>query len=1069
MTSPTEVPARRTSATEKNDDRMRPTNRTVFSLAVAGVVCFNILAASSALIGIKKLYDRSISEAEIRSQNLALAIEQSVGNEIGKIDLSLKTVIAEFSGHENRMIKNLGRGTPMQHILDQQRALLAETEGWIIANAAGRIVFVDADDTPDEDSVADRDYFSALATQTGDELFVSRPLVSRRTGNHVVVFARAIRNRQGDFLGAVIVPLPVSHLHQLFSGFDLGDKGALSLRDNNLGIIAGTQRSDEAMTTLAIGDSAVSTELSRLIAAKERHATYRGIRPRDGENHIASFRRLNNAPIFTVASLSRKESLAEWRRISIQLLSFLGLSLLIGNGGTVLLYRLWLRQQRDAHLLRISNRHLEASLGQLKERDCALIAAQEAGALGTFSLDLVSGSWTCSEKFNAIVGIDTDHPRTFDSLRALVHEEDRSALSHYFHNEVIQRRQPFDREYRLIRPDNGKTLWVHCLGSLDDGHGDTPVRLTGTVQDISERKFAEERLRLTDAVFQTSTEGILVADRCGTVIETNPAFATITGYPAAETLGQPLWQASTAGLDETKIQQQRQSLLESGSWEGESLSLRRDGTRYVQRARMRAIRDAHGNIAYFCMVISDVTEFKEAQHRLEHMAYYDELTDLPNRVLLADRMQQAMAQCRRRSHEYLGVCYLDLDNFKFVNDQHGHAMGNRLLREVALRLKRCTRSGDTVARLGGDEFVVLFCNLGSEDEVEPAVRRLMQCVAEPYRVDGIDTDITICAGVTIYPSDTIDEPDVLIRHADQAMYEAKRTGKNRIRFFDPEGERRQREHQETYDRLVEALARNEFRLYYQPKVDLRSGAVIGVEALIRWQHPEKGLLQPASFLPAIEMTDLTLPVGEWILHEALQQQRQWLNQGIDLAVSVNIFTLHLQRPDFAERLEMLLSSYPELDPGRLELEILETTALEDLGETTARIRDCMRLGVRFSLDDFGTGFSSLNYLRQLPAETVKIDRSFVRDMLRNSDDQALVRGIVGMAQSLQRNVIAEGVETIEHGVPLLRCGCQWAQGYGIARPMPPERIPEWMAQWTMPESWKAATLSDILYFGNVDA
>jgi diguanylate cyclase (GGDEF)-like protein len=452
---------------------------------------------------------------------------------------------------------------------------------------------------------------------------------------------------------------------------------------------------------------------------------------------------------------------------------------------------------------------------------------------------------------------------------------------------------------------------------------------------------------------------------------------------------------------------------------------------------------------------------RESQRRLEFMAYYDDLTGLPNRALLTDRMRQAMAHCLRKGDEHIAVCYLDLDGFKGVNDQWGHEAGDRVLVEVAKRFRSCVRANETVARLGGDEFVLLFRDFREEGDVERAISRLIRVAAEPYRIGNVQAELTISVGVTIYPPDGADEPDVLLRHADQAMCEAKRNGKNRMRFFDLESERCLREYQEKRAGLVAALARNELRLFYQPKVDLRSGEVVGVEALLRWLHPKYGLLQPSDFLHVIEDSELTLPVGEWILHEALRQKEAWLAQGMDMQVSVNVFALHIQRADFVERLETVLQAHAGVDPRTLELEILETTALKDLDEITERLRRCLRLGVHFSLDDFGTGYSSLTYLRQLPVAKVKIDRSFVYHMLGNTEDQALVEGIVGMAHTLGLKVVAEGVETIEHGIPLIRCGCDYAQGYGIGRPMPPEALADWLAHWRMPGIWSRAASCDV--------
>lgn len=333
---------------------------------------------------------------------------------------------------------------------------------------------------------------------------------------------------------------------------------------------------------------------------------------------------------------------------------------------------------------------------------------------------------------------------------------------------------------------------------------------------------------------------------------------------------------------------------------------------------------------------------------------------------------------------------------------------------------------------------------------------MLRLLSAPYHLGALPVTLTISIGIAVYPTDAVQDPDALIRHADQAMYQAKRNGKNCMHVFDSDSERLLLEHQTQCQRLTDALWAGEFRLHYQPKINLRTGAVAGVEALIRWQHPEQGLLPPAKFLPVIESTELTLQVGEWILHEVLQQKQRWRSQGIDLSVSINIFAKHLQRADFIERLQGILASYADVDPGGLEFEILETTAMENLEEITQRLYQCRQLGIRFSLDDFGTGYSSLTYFRQLPVDVVKIDRSFVRDILENEQDQVLVQGVVSMAHTLQRQVIAEGLETLEHAIPLISFGCDLAQGYGIARPMEPQLIPAWMAQWSMPKAWQAA-------------
>jgi diguanylate cyclase (GGDEF)-like protein len=437
---------------------------------------------------------------------------------------------------------------------------------------------------------------------------------------------------------------------------------------------------------------------------------------------------------------------------------------------------------------------------------------------------------------------------------------------------------------------------------------------------------------------------------------------------------------------------------------------------------------------------------KEHQQQLEHIAHFDALTHLPNRVLLADRLQQAIHHCQRRKHS-LAVVFLDLDGFKAVNDHHGHAVGDTLLIALAQRMKAALREGDTLARMGGDEFVAILVDLEHAQDCDPVLNRLLQAASEPFEADTAVLQVSASMGVTIYPQDGSDA-DLLMRHADQAMYAAKQSGKNRYHLFDVENEVAVKARRESLDRVRTALERGEFVLYYQPKVDLRKRTVVGVEALIRWQHPDRGLLQPGDFLPFVEDHPISVAIGEWVIETALMQMRAWKADGLTMHTSVNVGALQMQQMGFVVWLAEQLKAYPDIPTHRLELEILETSALEDISEVSQTMHACRALGVRFALDDFGTGYSSLTYLKHLPAEMIKIDQSFVRDMLSDADDLSIVRGVIGLASAFGRAVIAEGVETEAHCTQLLSMGCDLAQGYGIARPMPAHNVPSWVAQWT---------------------
>ena len=572
------------------------------------------------------------------------------------------------------------------------------------------------------------------------------------------------------------------------------------------------------------------------------------------------------------------------------------------------------------------------------------------------------------------------------------------------------------------------------------------------VVDLTVRKQAEERLQLAANVFDHAREGITITDAQGIIIDVNDAFSRITGYLREEALGQSPSILKSGRQDKAFYDAMWQALTAQGHWSGEIWNRRQNGEVYAEFLTISSVRDAAGAVQQYVGLFSDITERKAHQSQLEHIAHFDALTNLPNRVLLADRLQQAMAQAQRRQQQ-LAVAYLDLDGFKAINDHHGHETGDHVLITLATRMKEVLREGDTLARMGGDEFVAVLIDLEDTGACVPLLTRLLTAAALPVRWGELNLQVSASLGVTFYPQAQELGPDQLLRQADQAMYQAKMAGKNRYHLFDTAQASSMRDHHESLERIRVALGNHEFVLHYQPKVNMRSGQVIGAEALIRWQHPEKGLLAPAMFLPVIEDHALAVAVGEWVIDTALTQIERWHAQGLDLPVSVNIGARQLQQSDFVDRLHALLAAHPQVKPGHLELEVLETSALEDIAQVSQVIEDCARIGVTFALDDFGTGYSSLSYLKRLRVTLLKIDQSFVRDMLDDADDLAILQGVIGLAVAFRREVIAEGVETVAHGSALLHLGCELAQGYGIARPMPAEQMPAWASTWQPDDAW----------------
>ncbi|MFC5302760.1 EAL and GGDEF domain-containing protein [Azospira restricta] len=601
-----------------------------------------------------------------------------------------------------------------------------------------------------------------------------------------------------------------------------------------------------------------------------------------------------------------------------------------------------------------------------------------------------------------------------------------------------------DFEYRFIARD-GRTVWLRDIVKVVE-EGGAPRWLRGVMVDVTASKRASQRHA---SVVESAMDGFVVCGRDGRVREHNRAFCALTGYAADEVLARGFGDFD-ALPDAAESAAHLARIVGEGGDRFETRWRRKDGE--VIDVEITATWLSLGD--EICAFVRDITVLKEHDRQLDRIAHYDPLTGVPNRTLLADRMRQALAQARR-SGSLLAICYLDLDGFKPINDNFGHDTGDRVLVAVAARLQACLRASDTVARVGGDEFVLLLQGIDDLDECKQALARILGEIARPLAVDGRDIRLSGSLGVALYPKDDADS-DTLLRHADQAMYLAKQGGRNRFHLFDPEHDRLARERTERLARIAQALRDGEFVLYYQPQVDMRSGRVAGVEALIRWQHPQRGLLPPADFLSVIEDSELIVEVGDWVIATALAQLDAWQRIGLQLRVGVNIAARHLLHAAFAERLQAQLADFPEVAPQALELEILETAALEDIERVSRVIRECRALGVSFSLDDFGTGYSSLAYLKSLPAETVKIDQTFVRDMLVDAEDRAIVEGVIGLARVFRREVIAEGVETAAHGALLLRLGCDMAQGYGIARPMPAADLPVWVGQWRPDPGWRSA-------------
>jgi diguanylate cyclase (GGDEF)-like protein/PAS domain S-box-containing protein len=592
-------------------------------------------------------------------------------------------------------------------------------------------------------------------------------------------------------------------------------------------------------------------------------------------------------------------------------------------------------------------------------------------------------------------------------------------------------------------PD-GRIKHVHEQGQTYYDDAGKPLRSVGTVQDVTARKQAEARMQQLSRAVEQTADSIVITDKRGAIEYVNQAFEQITGYSASEALGQTP-RLVKSGVHDAEFYRRLWATIERGEvFRDVLVNRRRNGELYFEEKTITPLRDEAGEITHYISTGKDITERMQVQERLQYLAHHDALTELPNRVLFMDRLTHALT--RAQWHErVVAVLFLDLDRFKYINDTFGHNVGDKFLQHMAARLKSCVREGDTVARLGGDEFALLLEDVGQVADIAPVADKLLAALAAPFVLEGREFFVTTSIGISLYPADGVDG-QTLLKHADTAMYRAKDLGRNNYQFYSADLSAKAFERLTLETSLRRALERDEFLLYYQPQVDIKSQRLIGVEVLIRWRHPELGVVSPTQFIPLAEETGLIVPIGEWVLRSACTQARAWRAAGLGFgSITVNISGRQFADPALAARIGQVLSD-TKLDAGLLELEITESVVMHDPQSAVHTLEQLNAMGVRIAIDDFGTGYSSLAYLKRYPIDTLKVDQSFVRDVTHDPNDASIVQAIIAMARSMQLRVIAEGVETEEQLTFLRTHGCEAVQGYLFSRPVPAEEARELIAR-----------------------
>jgi len=674
---------------------------------------------------------------------------------------------------------------------------------------------------------------------------------------------------------------------------------------------------------------------------------------------------------------------------------------------------------------------------ELIESHNHLDEAQRIGHMGSWDWGITHNRLSWSKEIYRIFGIDeTEFGASYDAFITAVHPEDRQLVNDAV-NAAVHEGQPYEIDHRIVQPD-GTTRIVHEQGEVQYDDQGLAVRMIGTVQDVTATRQVEEALRIYATIFENASEGMVVTDANNKIIMVNNAYCSLTGYDRDELIGRNPSVAQSGHHEQTFYQTMWDSLEKSGSWQGEIWDKRKNGEVYPKWLGITVLKDGQGNPRHHVAIFTDISELKQKEQHLHQLAYYDSLTGLANRSQFNQRLKQEFALTLRNQQQF-AVLYIDLDRFKQVNDYYGHAIGDELLRQAATRMQQHLRESDILARMGGDEFTAILPTIGPPDNAAHVARKIIEALSRSFQIEDHEIEIGASIGISLYPRDG-DSPDNVVLNADRAMYLSKESGGGQFNFSNEELTSEVDRRLFLDKSLRHALDREQFTLYYQPQFDIATNQLIGMEALIRWSHPQAGVISPVEFIPRAEATQLIIPIGNWVLQSACRQNRQWQEAGLPaVPVAVNFSAAQCNQSGVIDTIKQTLVA-TGLAPEYLDVEITESMSMKSPETTIKTLEQLTSLGIRSSIDDFGTGYSSLAYLKRFPVDKLKIDRSFVLDITTDPNDLSIATAIIGLAKSMDIKVVAEGVETVEQLEILKQLGCDYVQGYYTGRPLPAAEI-----------------------------